>query len=193
MIRTAENLKSQLLAATYERRILKITYCAPGSAAEAPVREIEPYSIIEINGASMLKAWQLQPTSGWRLFNIALIESIVDTGMTFERRRSFVMHSDGNVRHIAPVESRDYEQLEYERMLHRAIIDLHVDPVEVRELAQARQRLGLTAEEVRGVHYRVFSDCLAAMTQDRLISDEERQMLIELNRCLHDCGAGLIQ
>jgi predicted DNA-binding transcriptional regulator YafY len=192
MIQSLSDTKKELLAAAYEKRVLGIMYCPP-TGSDHHVREIEPYSVIEIGGSSMLKAYQLRPTPGWRLFNIALIESVADTGYSFEPRRSIVMRSNGEVRHIAPAESRDYEQLEYEKMLHRVIIDLHVDPVEVRELASLRERLGLTAEEVRGVHYRLFSDCLASMTQDRLVSTEERQMLIDLNRCLQECGAGLIQ
>jgi predicted DNA-binding transcriptional regulator YafY len=189
---TSHDLIQQIIAAAYAKQILQITYFDPSGKTEC-IREIEPYSVIEIAGATMLKAYQLQPTTGWRLFNTDLLGTVRETARMFQPRRSIVLSSNGDLKHIAPVEARDYEQQEYEKLLQAAIIDLRVEPDEVRKLAEFRTRYGLTAEEVRGVHYKVFSDCLAAVTKDRIVSDEERQMLIELNACLRDCGAGLIQ
>jgi len=189
---TTKDILKTLIAASYAKKILEITYFEPAGKAEL-IREIEPYSVIEIEDSVMLKAYQLSQPPGWRLFNTALIDTICETGQTFQPRRPAVTSSDGDVKHIAPVESHDYEQQEYEKLLQEIIIDLHVEPDDVRKLTEFRKEYGLTPEEVRGVHYRVFSDCLAAVTKDRIVSDEERQMLIELNACLRECGAGLIQ
>jgi hypothetical protein len=50
----------------------------------------------------------------------------------------------------------------------------------------------MSPEEVRGVHYQVFADCLAACIQDQVISAEETALLRELDRCLKVCGCGVL-
>ncbi|HYF51837.1 MAG TPA: WYL domain-containing protein [Planctomycetota bacterium] len=191
MDQTHEHLK-RLMEAAYSRRVTLIAYFAP-SGAEKIVREIEPYSIIGAGQATMLKAFQLAPKPGWRLFNVKFIADVRATDKTFELRRSRVLRTGDEVKHIAPMEAKDIEQQEYERLVQTTIIDLEVTPEESANLSAARERLGLSVEEVRGVHYRIFSDCLLAVTQDRIVTDEERTLLIDLNHALQACGAGLIQ
>jgi predicted DNA-binding transcriptional regulator YafY len=57
---THQQLLQALLAAAYSKEILRIDYYTP-SGAEPVTREVEPYSIIDIDGATMLKAYQLAP------------------------------------------------------------------------------------------------------------------------------------
>ncbi len=191
-ITTNQELLKDLIAAAYARLVVQITYYSPSRKTEV-LREVEPYSIIDVDGVQMLKCYQLRPETGWRLFNSALIGTAKVTSKHFQPQRPIVIRVDGSEKHVAPAESRDYEQLEYEKLLQSVIIDLHVDADEVRLLAECRRRYGLSAEEIRGVHYKIFSDCLSAVTKDRIVTDEERQMLIDLNACLRECGAALIQ
>lgn len=191
----SENQKALLktiIKAAYDKRILELTYCS-FSKGLSKVRLIEPYCVTETSRATMLRAFQLAPESGWRFFNTAMIVSAHDTGKSFEPRRPQFIGVGEDQKHIGPVESKDLEQLEYEKMLLEAIADLQVDEQEIKKLSKFRSDYGLTAQEIRGVHYRVFADCLNAVTQDKLVSDEGRKLLIDLNHCLHACGAGLIE
>ncbi len=76
---------------------------------------------------------------------------------------------------------------EYWDALTTAVADLEVTAAEEQELASRRARLGLTAEEVRGLHGRVFSAALAAALEDSIVTDEEWVRL----RLLHSCLARL--
>jgi len=181
-----------IIKAAYARHMLDLSYCS-FSHGIGKSRLIEPYCITETSGSTMLRAYQLLPEKGWRFFNTAMIADVRDTESTFEPRRPSVIRAGGEVKHIGPAESRDQEQIEYEKLLQGAIIDMQVDETEVAMLAKFRAEFGLTDEEVRGVHYKIFADCLHAVTQDKLVTEEGRKLLIDLNNCLHTCGAGLIE
>jgi len=188
--RTLDEILFSLIAATYRRQVVEITYYPP--TPSAIMRRIEPYSIIDVGSGRMLKAYQIAPNPGWRLFNTALIGTLRETGETFDSRRPLVMDSGGERKHIAPVERQNAEQVEYANLLQGCIVDMTIDPEEARKLAQFRKEYGLSPEEVRGVHFKVLADCLTAVTQDCIVFDEENQLLIDLNKCLQKCGAGLM-
>lgn len=187
-----KKLIQTIIKAAYEKRLLELRYCSFSKGA-GKTRLVEPYCITETNGATMLRAYQTAAEPGWRFFNTAMIVDVRDTGQAFESRRPAVILVGDEKKHIGPVESKDVEQIEYEKLLLGAIADLQVDDTEIKKLAKFREEYGLTAQEIRGVHYKVFADCLNAVTKDKLVSDEGRKLLIDLNHCLHACGAGLIE
>jgi hypothetical protein len=98
-----------------------------------------------------------------------------------------------DVKHISPVESEDREAREYEKLVLGALADMKIDADDKQQLSSFRAKFGLTLDEIRGVHYRIFCDCLNSITADRLVTEDERRTLLELNSCLHECGAGMIE
>jgi predicted DNA-binding transcriptional regulator YafY len=181
----------QLIRAAYEKHVLQITYVTPTPSEK--FRTIEPYSLTQHDGTTMLRAYQLAPSEGWRLFNVSLIQTVHETEQIFMPRRPAMIQIGGETKHLGLAQSLDEEQLEYEKLVLNSIVDMNITKEEKEALAKFRRDYGLTWEEVRGVHYKIFADFLYAVTRDRLVTDEERTLLIDLNRCLQACGAGLIQ
>jgi hypothetical protein len=84
------------------------------------------------------------------------------------------------------------EQDEYKHLVLEAMADLKITDAELATLNAARERLGLSDDEVRGVLYKVLADFLETITTEGLVTKDEVSLLKELNGCLHRIGAGRI-
>ena len=180
-----------ILNAIYHKKVVKLVYYAAVKENEK-IRLVEPYSITETRRGTMVRLFQVDPVPGWRLFNLKLILSAEETEQAFTPRRP-TSQVGGEQEHEFPaVQEENREQGEYQRMVLEAIADMQVTEEEVRNLAAARERLGLSDDEVRGVLYKVLADFLETMSADGMVSREEVQLLKELNQCLHKIGEGRI-
>lgn len=182
-----------ILDAVYSKRVLKIRYYSSAPTADKP-RLVEPYSVTETKTGAMVRFFQLDPHPGWRLFNLKLILSVEDTGKSFVPRKPMAQpatgHSAGHQFAAAQVVNK--EQEEYKHLVFEAMADLKVTQEELAALNAARERLGLSDDEVRGVLYKVLADFLETITTEGLVTKDEVELLKELNGCLHQIGAGRI-
>ncbi|MCK6557478.1 WYL domain-containing protein, partial [Candidatus Binatia bacterium] len=86
MDKADKDILKQVLEATYEHKLLKLQYFTSEGKA-GPVREIEPYSVIETKGGVMIRAYQRAPIPGWRFFHLDQIVSLAGSKETFKPRR----------------------------------------------------------------------------------------------------------
>lgn len=191
MDKADKDILKQVLEATYEHKLLKLQYFT-SEGKDGPVREIEPYAVIETKSGVMIRAYQRAPIPGWRFFHLDQIVSLTGSTETFKPRRGATIRAGGQEHNVKPVESENEEQAEYRRRVLEAVADLKVAKNEAAALQKYRDQYGLTKDEIRAVHYKIFSDCLDTIVQDDLISDEEIALLNELNACLKACGAGIL-
>lgn len=76
----------------------------------------------------------------------------------------------------------------YWESLKAIIYDLQVTEEEVCYVAQKRQELGLTVDEVRALHAKAFAAVIGQFIEDRLLDDREAQKLFRLADCLRRLG-----
>ena len=69
-----------------------------------------------------------------------------------------------------------------------AVADLDLSDSEVQDLAAKRERFGLTSDELRAVHGRVFAAMLSEALRDSLITETEWGQLKRLYDCLRHLG-----
>ena len=180
-----------ILNAIYQKKVMKLVYYAAVKENEKE-RLVEPYSITETRRGTMVRLFQVAPVPGWRLFNLKLILSAEETEQLFTPRRPTAEPADGATHLFPPVQEENQEQAEYQRLVLEVIADMQVTDEEMKSLVAARQRLGLSDDEVRGVLYKVLADFLETMTADGLVTHDEMALLKELNTCLHRIGEGRI-
>ena len=72
--------------------------------------------------------------------------------------------------------------------LKTVIADLDVTDEEAAEVASERERLGLSAEQVRSMHARVYASVIQQFSADKRIDDREARQLRRLHRCLSTLG-----
>ncbi|MBI3832097.1 MAG: WYL domain-containing protein [Planctomycetes bacterium] len=181
-----------IMDAVYGKHVLKIRYYSSAPTADKP-RLVEPYSVTETKTGAMVRFFQLDPHPGWRLFNLKLILNVEDTGKSFVPRKPTSQtgaHAAGHPFAAAQVVNK--EQDEYKHLVLEAMADLQITDAELATLNAARERLGLSDDEVRGVLYKVMADFLETITTEGLVTKDEVSLLKELNGCLHQIGAGRI-
>ena len=182
-------LLKTILKAIYDRHTLDLEYLAPRDGAVL-ARVVEPYAVAENDGSAMLRAFQLEPQAGWRFFDLRLISAVRDAGRPFAPRRILTIQAGETQERTGPVVGKNRERAEYKRRVLEVIADLEVSPDELKGLMAFRGKLGITPDEVRGVHFRVLNECLSTLVQDELITEEEVTLLGELSRCLNACLTG---
>jgi DNA polymerase-3 subunit epsilon len=77
---------------------------------------------------------------------------------------------------------------EYWDAITAAVADLEITPEEIADLAARRLRLGLTTDELRAVHGRVFAAMLTQAIEDTAVTDAEWLQLKRLHGCLGQLG-----
>lgn len=182
-----------ILDAVYGKRVLKLRYYSSAPTADKP-RLVEPYSVTETTSGAMVRFYQLDPHPGWRLFNIKLILNVEETGKSFVPRRPVSQAAPGLApgHQFAAAQVVNKEQEEFKHLVLEAMADLKVTSEELVKLNTARERLGLSDDEVRGVLYKVLADFLETITTEGIVTKDEVALLKELNGCLHQIGAGRI-
>jgi DNA polymerase-3 subunit epsilon len=76
----------------------------------------------------------------------------------------------------------------YWEALKGVLCDLEVADEEFDYLRQKKDELGLTSEQIRGLHARAFADLISDCVEDRLLDDVECQNLRRLHECLRKLG-----
>lgn len=84
---------------------------------------------------------------------------------------------------IEPTVCREHAFHVYWEALKAVLCDLEVTDEEIAYLSEKREELGLTTQELRGLHARAFADMILRCVEDRSLDDTECQSL----RTLHDC------
>ncbi len=77
---------------------------------------------------------------------------------------------------------------EYAEALKVVLSDLVISPEEQAYLSRKRTELRLSSTEQRAVHARIFADILRACADDRVITDDEDEILRSLHHCLAELG-----
>ncbi len=77
---------------------------------------------------------------------------------------------------------------QYWDALTAAIADLEITDEEFDYVAHTRTKLGITAEQVRVLHARAFSNAIAQFTEDQWLDDREVEKLRRLHGCLAELG-----
>jgi hypothetical protein len=77
---------------------------------------------------------------------------------------------------------------EYWEAVKAVLSDLEISPEEQECLSKKRDGLGLTTQETRAVHARVFADVLRACADDQVITDNEIKTISLLHQCLGQLG-----
>ncbi len=190
MDKTESEKLELILKAIYTRRCLRLKYFTSLPGAER-MRLVEPHSISAMEQGAMARVYQREPSFGWRFFRVDLIGELEATELPFEYRIP-IFNVEGRP-HQQAVRARNEDAEAYARKVHAVLADLEVSPDEANALRDFQSRHGLSADEVRGVHYGIFSDCLQTAVQDGILSTEEVAALRDLNRCLHACGAGVLE
>jgi len=68
------------------------------------------------------------------------------------------------------------------------VADLDISDQELAYIAQERQRLGLTAGQVRSIHAKAFARVIAKFADDKNVDDLEALKLQRLHQCLSKLG-----
>lgn len=89
---------------------------------------------------------------------------------------------------LVPARSRADLVHEYWDAVTAAVVDWQLSDEEVRDLEAKRARFGLTVEELRAVHARVFAAMLGEALSDSLVTDTEWAELKRLHACLAQLG-----
>jgi hypothetical protein len=76
----------------------------------------------------------------------------------------------------------------YWETLKNVIYDLNVTEEELRYVEQKRQELGLSVDETRAMHAKLFAAVIGQFIDDRLLDDREAQKLHRLSSCLRRLG-----
>jgi DNA polymerase-3 subunit epsilon len=76
----------------------------------------------------------------------------------------------------------------YWEALKAVLADLAVSHEEIRYLEKKRNELGLSKEEVRALHARIFADLITKSVEDKILDDAECQTLGSLYQCLEKIG-----
>ncbi|HEU0067866.1 MAG TPA: hypothetical protein VFQ26_01215 [Nitrospiraceae bacterium] len=72
--------------------------------------------------------------------------------------------------------------------LKAVLTDLDVTDAEAAEVASERERLGLSVEQVRSQHARVYASVIQQFAADKRIDDREARQLRRLQNCLSRLG-----
>jgi DNA polymerase-3 subunit epsilon len=76
----------------------------------------------------------------------------------------------------------------YWEALKAVLSDLAVGHEEIKYLENRRNELGLSKEEVRALHARIFADLITKSVEDRVLDDAECRTLHSLYQCLEKLG-----
>lgn len=82
--------------------------------------------------------------------------------------------------------------LAYLELVDRAVADMHVDADERRQLAELAYDLGLDAAHLAQAHRRFVNDLIDAALEDRVITDDELDMLLRIATAL-DVDTGVVE
>lgn len=184
-----------IMDAIYGKRVLKLRYYA-STPANDKLRLVEPYSVTETKDGAMVRFYQLEPHAGWRLFNLKLIVSLEDAGTTFLPRlaapKSVPVAGQTQIHRFSAAQKVNKEQEEYKNLVHEVVADLKVTAEEVARVNAARERLGLSDDEVRGVLYKILADFLETITTEGIVTKDEVLLMKDLLHCLQQIGSGRI-
>lgn len=151
-------------------------------------RLIEPY-VLKREHEYLLRAYQLEPEEGWRFFVLNRIVA-VRRGQPFKPRAAISL--DLNPREKPGAAATADHVAQYRELVLEVLADMRTDGVEAQALAAFREANGIAPEQMRGVHYSVFADCLKEVVQDGLVSESEQRQLAAVNECLRAIGAGIL-
>jgi DNA polymerase III, alpha subunit (gram-positive type) len=88
----------------------------------------------------------------------------------------------------APVDAERLALAAYWDALKTVVADLDVTDEEAAEVASERERLGLSTEQVRSLHARIYASVIQQFAADRRIDDREARQLRRLQQCLSRLG-----
>ncbi|MCZ7647711.1 MAG: WYL domain-containing protein [Planctomycetota bacterium] len=180
-----------ILKAAYNRTTLKLSYYS-ALAGEERVRLVEPYAVTETPAGVMVKAYQLDPDPGWRFFHLGLITKVADASETFTPRRPVAVRVGDESRKLGVAETANEAQEAYRKRVLEVLADMQVTREEVEALRKFRKEYGLSEDEVRGVHYRIFAECLQTLVADGVVTRDEQHLATSLHQALKACGCGVV-
>lgn len=174
-----------------EHKVIGIVYRKPGEMGSTD-RRCEPYRLQESGGNLMVLCWQLNPEipdiAKWRNFRLDRIESITDSGATFDPRCEVTI-CEGEVhafqwghepaRTLGP-------PVRYARLIESLMLDNRLTAAEM-EQAIALQ-VDISRDELRGIHAQVFTNVLQEVLKDCAVSDDEEEYLAKVRRMLKKLG-----
>ena len=163
-------------------RIADIVY---QKGSEPPYRRVvEPYLLEKSRYAILIRCFQLEPQSGWRIFKESKILEVRDTGRSFVPRRPVRFD-------LSILESRRHPkgpEYEYTAILSDYLSDLEINDGEACELQRIQRDLGLSDDAIRGVHCQLFGAAIGEVNEDGKVDDDEAEYLRRYRHCLIRAG-----
>lgn len=178
---------------------------------EDPIeREVEPYYFTDGREDVLLRAYQRRPEEGWRFFMLHRIHRLRVTGNSFWPRARVELQSGemfgGRARMLGAVDPDYGQEIEvkvygekgkairaYRRKVASALADMSISLEESAELSEFRLKNGLDDQITRGVHYKLFAQCLNGIVRDGVVTNEELTEAKQLNELLKMCGMGILE
>jgi predicted DNA-binding transcriptional regulator YafY len=173
------------------RHIAVIDYQKPGE--ETPTRRwVEPYQLQYTDQSLMVMCWQVNPEvydrAAWRNFRTDRIRRVLDSGKPYEPRTTISM-VEGEMQKFSIGYEPDASASavkQYSSFVESALLDGRITDDELeRAMTMAR---GLTVDQVRATHARVFFNVLRECLVDGDISVAEEQYLGKVRRALNKLG-----
>jgi hypothetical protein len=160
-------------------------------------RLVEPYEFTYSMGGVIVRTWQREPCLEdpcWRCFRVDKIKSVQATTSIFQARipvtlhtgqvKRFVMGEDPSCGNSTPSVASPQEL--YTKALVKALDDMELTDDEIALLRKLQKPL--TVPQIRGIHGRVYSDLLADVCADGMVTDEEGEILVAMRVWLTEAG-----
>jgi DNA polymerase-3 subunit epsilon len=87
-----------------------------------------------------------------------------------------------------PIVSRPSAMYDYWQALTEVIVDLEVTDAEVEYLSAKKKELGLSMDQVRTMHARVYAGFIQQCLEDKKLNDHDSRKLRNLHHCLRKLG-----
>jgi hypothetical protein len=182
-----------LTALALANRCAEIHYRSRLAPERTRARIVEPYALTQGREDAMVRCYQIAPDEGWRFFMLHKIDSVHDTGLSFQPRQPITLAIDAAATFGTPALREPWTEAmrRYRDLVSDAIADGIISRRTFEQIREYAEAVELSEEQVRYVHASLFYRCLGAILRDGTVGAPQLAELRLVQRVLTGLGWGV--